>query len=96
MCSATMEAKPIAHREHDPAERRRAWGSGWKAWLEENADSVAGVGAQLEVLSYEGNFLDLDPAVRDPLGRPVIRVTFDSSDNESATPTTSRRRWSTG
>ena len=44
--------------------------------------SVAGVGSQLDVLAYEGNFLDLDPSTRDPLGRPVIRITFDFHDNE--------------
>jgi gluconate 2-dehydrogenase alpha chain len=81
MCSASMEAKPIGTANAIPPSAPR-WGSGWKAWLKENADSVAGVGTQLEVLSYEGNYLDLDPTVRDPLGRPVIRVTFDWSDNE--------------
>jgi gluconate 2-dehydrogenase alpha chain len=81
MCSATMEAKPIATANTTPPSVAR-WGSSWKAWLAQNADTVAGVGAQLEVLSYEDNFLDLDPAVRDPLGRPVIRITNDFHDNE--------------
>jgi gluconate 2-dehydrogenase alpha chain len=81
MCSATMEAKPIATANTTPPSVAR-WGSSWKAWLAANADSVAGVGAQLEVLSYEDNFLDLDLAVRDPLGRPVIRITNDFHDNE--------------
>ena len=81
MCSATMEAKPIATASTLPPSAPR-WGSGWKAWLAENADSVAGVGPQLEVLSYEDNNLDLDPVVRDPLGRPVIRITNDFHDNE--------------
>jgi len=81
MCSATMEAKPIATASTLPPSAPR-WGSGWKAWLAENADSVAGVGSQLEVLSYEDNYLDLDPTVRDPLGRPVIRITNDFHDNE--------------
>jgi gluconate 2-dehydrogenase alpha chain len=81
MASATMEAKPIGTANATPPSVPR-WGSGWKAWLRENADSVAGVGAQLEVLSYEDNYLDLDPAVRDPLGRPVIRITNDYHENE--------------
>lgn len=81
MCSATMEARPIATASTLPPSAPR-WGSGWKAWLAQNADSVAGVGSQLEVLSYEDNYLDLDPAVRDPLGRPVIRITNDYHDNE--------------
>jgi gluconate 2-dehydrogenase alpha chain len=81
MASATMEAKPIGTASALPPSAPR-WGSGWKAWLAQHADSVAGVGAQLEVLSYEDNYLDLDPAVRDPLGRPVIRITNDYHENE--------------
>ena len=81
MATATMEAKPIGTANAIPPGVPR-WGSGWKAWLRENADSVAGVGAQLEVLSYEDNYLDLDPNVRDPLGRPVIRITNDFHENE--------------
>jgi gluconate 2-dehydrogenase alpha chain len=76
MASATMEAKPIGTANATPPSVPR-WGSGWKAWLAENADSVAGVGAQLEVLSYEDNYLDLDPG-----GRPGIRITNDYHDNE--------------
>ena len=34
------------------------------------------------MLSYEDNILDLDPEFRDPLGRPVIRITNDFHDNE--------------
>jgi gluconate 2-dehydrogenase alpha chain len=81
MATATMEAKPIGTANATPPSVPR-WGSAWKAWLAQNADSVAGVGAQLEVLSYEDNYLDLDPAVRDPLGRPVIRITNDFHENE--------------
>jgi gluconate 2-dehydrogenase alpha chain len=81
MCSATMEAKPIGTANSTPPSVPR-WGSQWKEWLARNADSVAGVGSQLEVLSYEDNYLDLDPSVRDNLGRPVIRITFDFHDNE--------------
>jgi len=81
MCSATMEAKPIGTANTTPPSVPR-WGSAWKAWLAKNADSCAGVGSQLDVLSYEGNFLDLDPSIRDPLGRPVVRITFDFHDNE--------------
>lgn len=58
------------------------WGSAYKQWLHENANSVGNAGGQLEVLPTEYNFLDLDPDVTDDLGVPVIRVTFDLSDNE--------------
>ena len=58
------------------------WGSAWKAWIKANANSVASGNSQGDTLTYEDNYLDLDPVVRDPLGFPVIRVTFDLKDYE--------------
>jgi gluconate 2-dehydrogenase alpha chain len=81
MCSATMEAKPIGTANTLPPGVPR-WGSAYKAWLKDNADSIGSVSAQLEVLSYEQNYLDLDPTTKDDLGRPVLRITFDITDNE--------------
>ena len=58
------------------------WGAEYKRWVHENADSVGSVFAQVEPLPYEDVFLDLDPKVTDPLGVPVIRVTYDTKENE--------------
>ncbi|HWE61362.1 MAG TPA: GMC family oxidoreductase [Chloroflexota bacterium] len=58
------------------------WGSGYKQWLHDNANSVASLFAQQETLAYESNFLDLDPKVKDPLGVPVVRITYDFGANE--------------
>jgi gluconate 2-dehydrogenase alpha chain len=58
------------------------WGSAWKAWLKDNANSTAIANAQCDSLSYEENYLDLDPTVRDRLGVPVLRITFDLGENE--------------
>jgi gluconate 2-dehydrogenase alpha chain len=58
------------------------WGSAWKSWLKANANSLAVANAQCETLAYEDNYLELDPTIRDPLGFPVIRITFDLKDNE--------------
>lgn len=58
------------------------WGPEYKRWLQENAQSVASITTQQEVLPYEDNFLDLDPDVTDPDGVPVVRVTFDLKENE--------------
>ena len=33
-------------------------------------------------MSYRNNYLDLDPTYKDPLGRPLMRMTFDYQDNE--------------
>ena len=58
------------------------WGSPWKAWLTQNAQSVGYLSAQVESLSYEDNFLDLDPVARDSFGAPVVRVTHRPRENE--------------
>lgn len=58
------------------------WGAEYTNWLQENGRSVAYMFGQPEPLSYDANFLDLDPDVKDPLGMPVIRVTYDTYENE--------------
>ena len=58
------------------------WGSSWKAFIKENADRWNIAYLQKTTLPYEDNFLDLDPAVKDPLGFPVFRITADYKDNE--------------
>jgi gluconate 2-dehydrogenase alpha chain len=58
------------------------WGAAYKRWVHENADSVGSAFAQVEPLPYEDVFLDLDPKKTDPLGVPVLRVTYDTKENE--------------
>ena len=58
------------------------WGSEYKRWISENADSVGNVFAQVEPQPYESNFLDLDEDVTDPSGQPVLRVTYSLGENE--------------
>jgi gluconate 2-dehydrogenase alpha chain len=81
MVSATMEKKPIGTANTTPP-GVPTWGSAYKAWLAANYDSVGGVSAQVETFSYPQNYLDLDPIVKDDLGRPVIRITFALQQNE--------------
>src|SRR6202022_4679844 len=54
MASATMESKPIGTANTIPPNVPR-WGSGYKAWLAANADSVGTLAAQMETLSYDDN-----------------------------------------
>lgn len=82
MLTASQELKPIGAALTIVPPWIPAWGSRWKAWLAENAQSVGIVNAQIECLSYEHNVLDLDPRVRDPFGVPVVRVTFRPGENE--------------
>ena len=79
--SAGVEAKPIATSRNTPPSIPR-WGSVWKAWLKDNANAVGTASSQVNAIPYEDHFLDLDPTARDPQGFPVVRVTFDLTDNE--------------
>jgi gluconate 2-dehydrogenase alpha chain len=81
MVSATMEAKPIGTANTLPP-GVPMWGSAYKAWLAQNADSIGSIAAQVETLSYPQNYCDLDPVVKDDLGRPVLRITFALQQNE--------------
>ncbi len=59
------------------------WGRGYKEHLRD-WQHWAVVRMQPEALSYESNYLDIDPLHRDRggLGLPVIRVTYDLQPNE--------------
>jgi len=59
-----------------------AWGSAWKTFIRENADRTNSAYIQKSTLPYEDNYLDLDPAVKDPLGFPVCRITAEFKENE--------------
>lgn len=58
------------------------WGTAWKKAVHETYQKVTNVGAQGSVMSYRNNYLDLDPTYQDPLGRPLLRMTFDYEYNE--------------
>ena len=53
-----------------------------KAFLAEHYNNVGTLLVDAETLPYEANGLDLDPQVTDPLGLPVVRITFEAHDNE--------------
>ena len=79
--SAVQEAKPISLALGTPPGVPR-WGSAWKAWLAANGNSVGRIIATAESLPYEDSFLDLDPAVVDPHGVPVVRITYRLHEQE--------------
>lgn len=58
------------------------WGSQWKSAIREWYDSVASVGMQGEIISYNWRMLDLDPTYKDAWGNPLLRITYDFADNE--------------
>jgi gluconate 2-dehydrogenase alpha chain len=75
------ESRPIGAAFNKPPQVPN-WGPGFKAWLSKGIRSVQGIAAQMEVLPYHGNYLDLDPVKKDDIGEPVIRATFDHYENE--------------
>ena len=76
------DRRPISATGMSTYGRAPRWGSAWKAFIKENADSWNISYLQKTTLPYEDNFLDLDPAVKDPLGFPVCRITADYQENE--------------
>jgi gluconate 2-dehydrogenase alpha chain len=60
-----------------------SWGKGYKDHLKE-WQHVCPIRLQPESLSYDSDFLDLDPRHRDRsgLGLPVVRITCDLRENE--------------
>jgi gluconate 2-dehydrogenase alpha chain len=81
LISCGAESLPIGQSRAVPPGAPQ-WGSAYKAYLNENAQAIGAVSAQVEILPYEGNFIDLDPDVTDPSGMPVARLTFSHRENE--------------
>ena len=77
---AYTNGRPITYRPVPPG--TPTWGSAWKRATADTYQKVTGVGAQGSVMSYRDCYLDLDPTYKDPLGRPLLRMTFDYQDNE--------------
>ena len=67
----------------DDSSKPRNWGADWKAGLRD-WDHFAAVMIQGDSLPYEQNRFDLDPVYQDAFGRPLLRFTFDWTDNERA------------
>ena len=76
------DRRPISAATMSTYGRAPRWGSAWKAFVKQNADSWNVSYLQKTTLPYEENYLDLDPTVKDPLGFPVCRITADYKDNE--------------
>jgi len=73
-------ARPI--ETHPTPEGTPKWGGAWKKALAKSYLRCATVATQGAVMSYRGNYLDLDPTYRDVHGQPLLRMTFDFMPNE--------------
>ncbi|MCA9878209.1 MAG: GMC family oxidoreductase [Thermomicrobiales bacterium] len=59
-----------------------AWGSAWKAAVKQYYNRSVSIGMQGESPAYRQNYADLDPNYRDAFGNPLLRITFNFTDNE--------------
>ena len=73
-------ARPI--ETHPTPEGTPGWGSKWKHAVAQNYLRAMSIATHGAVMSHRGNYLDLDPTYRDVYGRPLMRMTFDFTDNE--------------
>ena len=58
------------------------WGMKWKHAAAKNYLRSFSLSIHGASMSTPGNYLDLDPTYRDVHGRPMLRMTFDFSDND--------------
>jgi gluconate 2-dehydrogenase alpha chain len=79
---AMSDRRPITAAGMNTFGLAPSWGSQWKAFIKVNADRSHSSYIQKTTLPYEENYLDLDPVVKDPLGRPVTRITGEFKENE--------------
>jgi gluconate 2-dehydrogenase alpha chain len=59
-----------------------SWGSAWKQAVRHYYNRVANFGMQGESPAYRQHYMDLDPTYRDAFGNPLLRITFNWTDNE--------------
>lgn len=72
--------RPIEH--HPTPQGTPSWGGQWKKAVAKNYLTTTGIATHGSVMSHRGNYLDLDPTYRDVHGQPLMRMTFDYTDNE--------------
>jgi len=58
------------------------WGSAWKKGIKESFRHSFYYEVQGSCMSYQNNYLSLDPTYKDGFGRPLLRMTFDWDKNE--------------
>ena len=59
-----------------------SFGEGYKQALKKYFNRVATVLPQVPSLPYDANYCDLDPTVKDQIGMPVLRITYNAYENE--------------
>lgn len=76
----TTNGRPI--ETHPTPEGTPRWGAKWKKAVADNYLKQTSISTHGAVMAHRGNYLDLDPTYRDVYGNPMLRLTFDFSDND--------------
>lgn len=58
------------------------WGAEWKKQTVKWYYSVMDFNTQGSVYANRANYLDLDPTYKDAIGRPLLRMTYNGTDND--------------
>ena len=77
---STLGGRPIQTRPLPPGTPR--WGAEWKKATAKWYRSSAAIACQGSNYASRGNYLDLDPTYRDILGRPLLRMTYNFTEND--------------
>jgi gluconate 2-dehydrogenase alpha chain len=76
----TTNGRPI--ESHPTPDGTPKWGAKWKKAVRDSYLRSTSVATHGAVMSHRQNYLDLDPTYKDVYGRPLLRMTFDFTDNE--------------
>ncbi|MHB2264519.1 GMC family oxidoreductase [Aliihoeflea sp. PC F10.4] len=80
IASWTTNARPI---ENQPLpEGAPEWGAGWKRAMRDNFLKYTSISIHGASMAHRDNYLDLDPTYTDRFGRPLMRMTYDFTDND--------------
>ncbi len=71
---------PIGYHPTPPGTPK--WGTEFKRQVQKNYLSSMSIGCEASSYTTRTNYLSLDPNYKDPLGRPLLRITFDFPEND--------------
>jgi gluconate 2-dehydrogenase alpha chain len=71
---------PIGNRATPPG--TPAWGSAWKKAVKRYYNHSVPITITGSALPVRGGYLSLDPTYKDAWGQPLLRITYDFSDND--------------
>lgn len=76
----TTNARPIENQT--VPEGTPGWGSEWKQAMRQNFLRRTSLSVHGASMAHRENYLDLDPTYKDIHGRPLMRMTFDFTQND--------------